>query len=369
MSNFTIKEALDFIMENDVKFVRLSFCDLLGRQKNMAIMSDRIEEAFKKGVSFDASAITGFKDVTESDLVLVPDASTMAVLPWRPTQGRVVRFLCEIRNPDMTPYDGDTRNLLKRVEQKAEALDLSCKIGTECEFYLFQTDEKGAPTEQTHDEGGYLDVSPYDKGENIRREACIYLEEMGIKPLSSHHEQGPGQNEIDFKYSSPVSSADNFMTFKNAIRAIAQRSGLFVSFMPRPIADKSGNGLHINLSVFKGGKNLFQTFDETCQSFMAGILNRIREMTAFLNPTVNSYDRLGRDEAPIYISWSKQNRSQLIRLPNATDEEYKRMELRSPDPTVNPYLAISLIISAGLEGVKNSEKLMEEALGALWTVC
>ena len=355
---YAVKEVLQFIKENDVKFIRLAFCDLFGIQKNISIMPNELERAFKEGVSFDASAIKGFADVSKSDLLLFPDPTTLSVLPWRPQQGRVVRFFCDIRTPEKEKFIYDSRDILRNTIKKCMAKGYTPYIGTECEFYLFKTDEEGEPTMITQ-----------DKGENIRREICLCLEEMGISPESSHHEQGPGQNEIDFKYSDSLTAADNFITFKSVVKAIATRNGLFASFMPKPIADKSGNGLHINLSLSKNGTNVFENNKwekENVQSFIAGILSKAKEITAFLNPLVNSYERFGKFEAPKYISWSHQNRSQLIRIPAATGEK-TRMELRSPDSAINPYLAFSLIIGAGLYGIENSIKLPEAINENLYT--
>ena len=367
---YAVREVLQFIKENDVKFIRLAFCDLFGTQKNISIMPNELERAFKEGVSFDASAIKGFADVSKSDLLLFPDPSTLSILPWRPQQGRVVRFFCDIRTPEKERFIYDSRDILRNMIKKCMAKGYTPYIGTECEFYLFKTDEDGEPTMVTHDKGGYLDIAPIDKGENIRREICLCLEEMGISPESSHHEQGPGQNEIDFKYSDSLTAADNFITFKSVVKAIATRNGLFASFMPKPIADNSGNGLHINLSLSKNGTNIFENNNkweqENVQSFIAGILSKAKEITAFLNPLVNSYDRFGKFEAPKYISWSHQNRSQLIRIPAATGEK-TRIELRSPDSAINPYIAFSLIIGAGLYGIENSIKLPEAINENLYT--
>lgn len=355
--NTTVNEVLQFIRENDVKFIRLGFCDIFGLQKNISIMPDELAQAFEYGISFDASAIRGFQDVTKSDLLLVPDPATLTVLPWRPGPGRVVRFYCDIRNPDGSPFVRDCRYLLKRIVGRCESMGYVCKIGAECEFYLFKTDEDGRPTEVTLDNGGYLDISPLDKGENIRREICLCLEEMGIKPESSHHEQGPGQNEIDFKYSDALTCADNMMTFKSVVKAIAARNGLFASFMPKPIPDAPGSGLHVNISLSQNGLNIFkglaQGNTDLSGSFIAGILAKTPEITLFLNPLCNSYERFGKFEAPKYVSWSYQNRSQLVRIPAAIDERV-RMELRSPDPSVNPYLAFALVIAAGFEGIKEN---------------
>ena len=366
---YAVKEVLQFIEENDVKFIRLAFCDLLGTQKNISIMPNELERAFKEGVSFDASAIKGFADVSKSDLLLFPDPSTLSVLPWRPQQGRVVRFFCDIRTPEKEKFVCDSRDILRNMIKKCVIKGYTPYIGTECEFYLFKTDEEGEPTMITHDKGGYFDIAPIDKGENIRREICLCLEEMGIKPESSHHEQGPGQNEIDFKYSDSLTAADNFITFKSVVKAIATRNGLFASFLPKPIADESGNGLHINLSLLKNGTNIFENNkweQENAKNFIAGILSKAKEITAFLNPLVNSYERFGKFEAPKYISWSHQNRSQLIRIPAATGEK-TRMELRSPDSSINPYIAFSLIIGAGLYGIENSIELPEAVNENLYT--
>ncbi len=359
---YTMKEVLEFVRENDVKFIRLAFCDLFGTQKNISIMPDELERAFECGISFDASAIKGFSDVSKSDLFLYPDPTTLSVLPWRPSQGRVVRFFCDIKNPDGSPFSCDTRNLVKMAIKRCNDMGYVCKIGSECEFYLFKTDENGNPTNETLDKGGYLDITPLDKGENVRREICLSLEEMSIKPEASHHEQGPGQNEIDFKYSDVLSAADNFITFKAVVKAIAARNGLFASFMPKPLLNHSGSGLHINISLSKNGLNIFEfgnkEFPNIAESFVAGVLDKITEMTAFLNPITNSYDRFGSHEAPKYISWSHQNRSQLIRIPAATGEK-TRMELRSPDPSLNPYIGFALILHAGLDGIENGLKLSE----------
>lgn len=361
--NSTAQEILEFVEENDVQFIRLGFCDILGVQKNISIMPDELESAFENGVSFDAHAIKGFNDITDSDLFLFPDPSTLSVLPWRPGPGRVIRFYCDIKNPDGTQFVHDSRHLLKQVVSRCEEMGYICKVGAECEFYLFKTDEDGNPTNTVLDNGSYLDISPIDKGENIRREICLCLEEMGISPEKSHHEQGPGQNEIDFKFSDAMTSADNIMTFKSVVKAIAARNGLFASFMPKPILNFPGNGMHINLSLSQDGFNVFKIspdeHSKVAESFIAGILSKIAEITLFLNPLANSYERFGECEAPRYVSWSHQNRSQLIRIPAAFAER-ARMELRSPDPSINPYLAYALIISAGLDGIEKEMPLPPE---------
>jgi glutamine synthetase len=356
----SVSEVLEFVKENDVKFVRLSFCDLFGSQKNISIMANELQSAFENGVSFDAHAICGFRDVTQSDLFLFPDPATLAVLPWRPGPGRVVRFICDIESPDGSVFSHNGRAVLKQAVKRAENMSYSCKIGAECEFYLFKTGENGEPSEETLDRGGYLDIAPLDKGEDIRREICLTLKEMGLRPEASHHEQGPGQNEIDFRFSDALACADNLQTFKTVVKAISSRNGLFASFMPKPIQDAPGSGLHINLSLSQGGQNVFMNTDgehsNVAESFIAGILSKTQEISLFLNPLANSYERLGKFEAPKYVSWSHQNRSQLIRIPAAKDEK-ARMELRSPDPSLNPYLSFALIISAGLDGIEKNIKL------------
>ncbi|MFA9423690.1 MAG: glutamine synthetase family protein, partial [Sedimentibacter sp.] len=344
---YTMDEVLQFIYDNDVKFVRLSFCDIFGTIKNISILSEELPRAFECGISFDASSIRGFLNIEESDLFLYPDPSTLDILPWRPQQGRVVRFYCDIKYPDGTPFDGDGRAILQKSVAKAHNLGYSIEIGSECEFYLFEEDEKGYPTKVPQDNARYFDVAPLDKGENVRRDISLTLEQMGIHPECSHHEQGPGQNEIDFKYSDAMSAADNLVTFKSAVKTIAHLNGLYASFMPKPLKDFSGSGLHINISLLKNNINLFDNIQNNhsteAESFIAGILNRIKEITVFLNPLTNSYDRFGSHSAPKFVTWSYQNRSQLIRIP-AAKGKYSRMELRSSDPSCNPYYAFAMLI-------------------------
>jgi glutamine synthetase len=355
---YSESEVLQYIAENDVKFIKLFFTDIFGTIKSISIQPKELERAFKTGISFDASAVKGFLEVDKSDLFIVPDASTLSVLPWRPQHGRVVRFFCNIRYLDGRPFEGDTRYILQNVVVKARKMGYDVKVGTECEFYLFQTDEKGEPTTIPHDNAGYCDLAPRDKGENVRRDICLTLDQMGIQPESSHHETGPGQHEVDFKYSTPLQAADNLGTFKTVVKTVAARNGLYASFLPKPIAGKAGSGLHINISLEKNGKNIFgaEELPDEARQFMAGVLYRIREITAFLNPLKTSYDRFGSYEAPQYVSWSSLNRSQLIRVP-AAEKDRRRMELRSPDPSCNQYAALSLIISAGLEGIEQKRVL------------
>ena len=342
---YTEEDVFSYVETEDVKFIRLVFCDISGRQKNISIMPQELKRAFSQGISFDASAVTGFGDTAESDLFLFPIPSTLAVLPWRPSRGKVVRMFCRICYPDGRPFPLDCRALLSKAIREARELGLSVQIGAEFEFYLFKTDADGNPTTQPFDHAGYMDMAPEDKGENVRREICLTLESMGILPESSHHEEGPGQNEIDFRYSDALSAADNAMHFKTVVKTAALRNGLYADFSPKPIPDAAGNGMHINMSVkCDDGR-------DRSDAFMAGVLAHVREITAFLNPTEDSYRRLGEYKAPRYITWSPENRSQLIRIP-AAKGEYQRIELRSPDPMANPYLAYALLIHAGLDGIR-----------------
>ena len=357
----TQREVLQFVAENDVKFIRLAFCDVFGFQKNVAIMADELESAFDHGVTFDPSALGGvWQGAQAHDLLLFPDPATLAVLPWRPQQGRVVRFFCDILTASGAPFAGDCRALLRRACREADLMGYTCQIGPECEFYLFEADEHGRPTKEPHDRAGYLDIAPLDKGENVRREICLNLEEMGVTPISSHHESGPGQNEVDFKYSDALSAADNLTTFKAVVKSVAARSGLYASFLPKPLQGEWGSGLHINISLRGGDHNLFEREPETLSpeaaSFMAGVLRRIGEITLFLNPLTNSYQRFEHRDTPRVITWGWQDRSHLLRVPAASGE-LARMELRSPDPSANPYLAFSLLLLAGLEGIRDNAAL------------
>ncbi|MBP5621590.1 MAG: glutamine synthetase, partial [Thermoguttaceae bacterium] len=327
---YSKEEVLEFVREEDVKFVRLAFCDVFGALKNIAIMADELQRAFDYGVSFDASSIAGFGDQRRSDLFLMPEPDTLTILPWRPEHGRVVRMFCEVRRPDGTPFEADSRYLLKKAVADAQKLGCRFYFGSEQEFYLFELDERGKPTKIPYDDAGYMDVYPADKGENVRREICLTLEQMGFRPESSHHEQGPGQNEIDFRFADPLTTADNTISFQFVAKAVARRNGLFADLSAKPLEKKPGNGFHINLSV--DAPNVPDAFERA----LAGILAKIEDVTAFLNPTEDSYKRLGQNQAPRYVSWGRENRSQLVRIPAASCE-FKRMELRSPDPTANPY--------------------------------
>ena len=351
---YSKEEVMQYVLEENVKFIRLAFCDVFGKQKNISIMPEELPRAFEYGIAFDASAIAGFGDETRSDLLLHPDPETLMLLPWRPEHGKVVRMFTSISYPDGTPFECDTRSLLKNAIEDAGKAGYTFAFGAEQEFYLFELDEKNKPTKIPYDDAGYMDLAPEDRGENIRREICLTLEQMGIRPESSHHEEGPGQNEIDFRYSDPLTAADNTMTFQTIVKTVARRNGVFVDFSPKPLENQAGNGFHINMSVRPSDcpENLFY--------MIAGVLDKITDMTVFLNPAEDSYKRFGMNKAPGYISWSTENRSQLVRIPAAVGE-YRRAELRSPDPMANPYLAFTLIIYAALNGLENKLDLPEAA--------
>lgn len=358
--NYTQSEIEQYVVEEDVKFIRLAFVDVFGKQKNISIMPGELDRAFNYGIAIDASAIVGFGGDVRSDLLLHPDASTLAVLPWRPDRGRVVRMFCAITYPDGSPFECDTRTLLKKAIADSETRGVSFTFGSEMEFYLFQRDEQGNPTKLPHDYAGYMDVSPDDRGENIRREVCLTLERMGIVPETSHHEEGPGQNEIDFRYSDPLTAADAAITFRFVVNTIATMNGLCADFSPKPLAGYPGNGMHINVSAQRSGRT------DVLPQVLAGLLEHIYETTLFFNPSEASYKRFGSNKAPRYISWSKENRSHLLRVP-AAEGIYRRLELRSPDPTCNPYLGYAIMIWAGLDGIENDIKLTPAVDGNLLT--
>ena len=357
---YTKDEIRQYVVEEDVKFLRMAFCDVYGRQKNISIQPDELERAFEYGIAVDASAIPGFGSEIHSDLFLQPDTGTLCVLPWRPDHGRVVRMFCSILHPDGTPFESDTRRILQNAVDAAAERGISFSFGSEMEFYLFQRDEAGEPTKIPYDRAGYMDIAPEDRGENVRREICLTLSQMGIQPECSHHEQGPGQNEIDFRYADPLTAADNAVTFRSVVSTVAAGNGLAADFSPKPLPDAPGSGMHINLSV-KASSGA-----DVMPQVMAGILNHVYDLTVFFNPVDASYRRLGCRKAPRYISWSSENRSQLIRIPAASGE-YRRAELRSPDPSCNPYLAFALLIYAGLDGVRAASSLPAPADANLFT--
>lgn len=343
---YTREDVLTFVEEEDVKFIRLAFVDLFGKQKNIAIMPGELKRAFEEGIPFASSNIDGFKDYVLSNLYLHPDPSTLSILPWRPSNGRVVRMFCNVTYPDGTPFEGDSRSILQAAIEYASKNGVNCTFGNESEFYLFKTDDEGRPTKEPFDEAGYLDIAPEDKGENVRREICFTLSDMGIVPESSHHEAGPGQNEVDFRYSDPLTAAEDALTLRAVIKTIAMRNGLYADFSPKPLEEHSGNGMHINIMVHA------MDGEDKLRAFMAGILKHIEEITFFLNPTEESYRRFGEKKAPVYISWSSESRNQLIMIPECSQER-RHLKLRSPDSGSNPYIAYALLIYAGLDGVLN----------------
>lgn len=351
---YSKEEVMQYVQEEDVKFIRLAFCDVFGKQKNISIMPQELPRAFEYGIAIDASAIASFGDENYSDLFLHPEPDTLMPLPWRPEHGRVVRMFCNITYPDGRTFECDTRSFLKKAVQDAGQAGYQFFFGAEQEFYLFRLDENGEPTKIPYDNASYMDIAPEDKGENIRREVCLTLEQMGIQPESSHHEEGPGQNEIDFRYSDPLTAADNAMTFQTVVKTIARRNGLYADFSPKPLEDKPGNGFHINISVKSKDDTDYMDY------MIAGILDKVADMTIFLNPTESSYQRFGSNKAPKYVSWSSENRSQLVRVPAAVGE-YRRAELRSPDPSANTYLAFTLLIYAIMDGIQNKLKLPSPA--------
>lgn len=353
------QEIINKIKENDVRFIRLQFTDIAGVMKNLAVPISQMQKALDGEIMFDGSSINGFADISESDMYLVPDLDTFVIFPWRSANGKVARLICDIYLPDGTPFPGCPRNNLKRVLQEASELGYTMQVGPEAEFFLFLSDEKGHATTQVQDEAGYFDLAPIDLGENARRDMDVTLEEMGFEIEASHHEVAPGQHEIDFKYGHALHVADAIMTFKLVVRSVAQRHGLHASFMPKPIFGINGSGMHTHQSLFKEGQNSFydpngpDQLSETARYYMGGILKHARSFAAITNPTVNSYKRLVPGyEAPVNIAWSGANRSCLVRVP-AKRGASTRIEVRNPDPTCNPYLAMAVMLTAGLDGVKN----------------
>lgn len=364
MSDYTKQDILNMIEDEDVRFVRLQFTDMTGHMKNLAITTSRIEEALDNRCVFDGSAIRGFTKVENSNLYLKPDLNTFEIFPWRPHQGKVARLICDVYTPEGNQLEGDPRYILKKVISEAEEMGYTFYTGTECEFYLFKTDDSGKPTMEPSDEAGYCDLAPLDTGENCRREICMILEDMNYEIEASHHEFGPGQHEISFKDTEALDSADKIVTFRTVVKTIAQRHGFHATFMPKPIQDQYGSGMHITMSLMKDGKNAFYNPDQpgklsdTAYKFMAGILKYTPDMACITNPTVNSYKRFTPGfEAPSYISWSESNNSLLIRTSNSKDAKNARIEFRSPDSTSNPYLALAACLKAGLKGIKEDISL------------
>ena len=358
MSKYTREDIVRMVREQDVEFIRMQFTDIFGQLKNVAITASQVEKAVNNEIMIDGSSIEGFVRIQESDQYLRPDLDSFTILPWRPQHGKVARLICDVYNPDGTPFVGDPRGVLKRVLAKAAEMGYSFNVGPECEFFLFETDDDGKPTTKTGDEAGYFDLGPLDHGESTRREICMALEQMGFEIEASHHEVAAGQHEIDFRYADALTAADDIMTFKLAVKSIAQKNGLHATFMPKPVFGINGSGMHTNMSLFKDGRNAF--YDEsdplklskTAYNFIAGLLHHVKGMVAITNPLVNSYKRLVPGyEAPCYIAWTAKNRSALIRIPAARGQA-TRVELRCPDPSCNPYLALAVCLAAGLDGIE-----------------
>lgn len=360
MSNLSKEDIIRMVTDEGIEFIRMQFSDIFGQLKNVAITASQIEKAVNNQITIDGSSIEGFTRIHESDQYLWPDLDTFTILPWRPQLGKVARLICDVYNPNGTPFVGDPRFVLKSVIAKASKLGYTFNVGPECEFFLFETDDAGKPTTKTGDEAGYFDLGPLDHGESVRREICLALEEMGFEIEASHHEVAAGQHEIDFKYADALKTADNIMTFKTAVKTLAQKNGLHATFMPKPVFGINGSGMHTNMSLFKDGRNVFydpdgnKSLSTEAYSFIAGLLTHVKGMTAVTNPLVNSYKRLVPGyEAPCYLAWSASNRSALIRIPAARGQS-TRVELRCPDPACNPYLTLALCLASGLDGIEKN---------------
>lgn len=365
MKNYTKEDIIRLVEEEDVEFIRLQFTDIFGNLKNVAITASQLERALNNQCMFDGSSIEGFVRIEESDMYLHPDYNTLEIFPWRPQQGKVARLICDVYRPDGTPFEGDPRHVLQRAIAKAAEQGYTFKVGPECEFFLFQSDENGLPTTITYEQAGYFDLGPMDFGENARRDMVMTLEDMGFVVEASHHEVAPSQHEIDIQYDEALATADNIMTFKLAVKSIAKQHGLHATFMPKPVYGVNGSGMHINMSLYHNGRNIFADssdgngLSKEAYYFIGGLMKHMKAITAIVNPLINSYKRLVPGyEAPVHIAWSAKNRSPLIRIP-AAGGEGTRIELRSPDPAANPYLALAVCLGAGLEGIE--QKLMPPA--------
>lgn len=358
MHNYTREDILEIVEEEDVRFIRLQFTDIYGTMKNVAVTVSQLEKALNNECMFDGASIEGFSRIEESDMYLHPDLNSFEIFPWRPQQGKVARLICDVYRPDGKPYESDPRCILKKVVKRGEEMGYTLNVGPECEFFLFHTDEDGLPTTLTHERGGYFDLGPIDLGENARRDMVLTLEDMGFEIEASHHEAAPAQHEIDFRYDDALTTADNIMTFKLVVKTIAKRHGLHATFMPKPKTESHGSGMHINMSLSKDGYNIFrdehdeQGLSREAYWFMGGLMQHMKAITCIANPSVNSYKRFVPGyEAPVHIAWSAKNRSPLIRIPSVQGER-TRIELRSPDPTANPYLTLAVLLAAGLEGIE-----------------
>ncbi|MDR7521617.1 MAG: type I glutamate--ammonia ligase [Armatimonadota bacterium] len=353
----TKEEVLRQADARGVRFVRLQFTDILGTLKNVEIPVEQLEKALDREIMFDGSSIEGFVRIEESDMLLVPDPATFAVFPWKDQEGVTARLICDVYTSDGEPFPGDPRHVLRRAIEAASGQGFAMMAGPECEFFLFPTDAAGQPVLATHDRAGYFDLAPLDKGEEARADMVTALTAMGFEVEAGHHEVAHGQHEIDFKYTDVLRTADNVATFRFVVRTIAGRHGLHATFMPKPIAGINGSGMHTHQSLYRGGRNAFYDPDgayqlsATCLHYVGGLLEHARGMAAVTNPLVNSYKRLVPGyEAPIYIAWAERNRSPLVRIPAARGEA-TRVELRMPDPSCNPYLALAVMLMAGLDGI------------------
>lgn len=362
MRNYTRKDILRLVEEEDVGFIRLQFTDIYGTLKNVAITTGQLERALNNECMFDGSSIEGFSRIEESDMYLRPDLNTFTIFPWRPQQGKVARFICDIYRPDGTAYESDPRQVLENVIRETEEMGYQFVVGPEFEFFLFHQDDDGTPTTTTHEKAGYFDLGPLDLGENARRDMVLTLEDMGIEIEASHHEMAPAQHEIDLKYEEALETADNMVTFRMVVKTIAKRHGLHATFMPKPKYGINGSGMHLNMSLSRDGENIFSDendehgLSQEAYYFIGGLMKHIKAITFITNPLVNSYKRLVPGyEAPTYIAWSANNRTPLIRIPESR-RSGKRIELRSPDASANPYLALAVCLAAGMEGIR--EKIL-----------
>ncbi|MFC5542164.1 MAG: type I glutamate--ammonia ligase [Bacilli bacterium] len=373
--NYTKEDILKMAEQENVRYIRLQFTDLFGIIKNVEVPLSQLPKALDNKIMFDGSSIEGFVRIEESDMYLYPDLNTWLIFPWETEHGKVARLICDVYLPDGNPFPGDPRSVLKKVLKEANELGFTAmNVGPEPEFFLFKTDANGNPTMELNDQGGYFDLAPTDLGENCRRDIVLTLEEMGFEIEASHHEVAPGQHEIDFKYANAVEAADQIQTFKLVVKNIARKHGLHATFMPKPLYGVNGSGMHCHQSLFRGKENAFYDendelgLSETAKQYLAGILKHAYSFAAITNPTVNSYKRLVPGyEAPCYIAWSGKNRSPLVRVP-ASRGLSTRIELRNPDPSANPYLALAVMLAAGLDGIKNKLTLCDPVNSNIYTM-
>lgn len=359
MKHYTKKDIMNLVEEEDVEFIRLQFTDVFGTLKNIAITASQLEKALDNRIVFDGASIDGFVGIEESDMYLHPDLDTFTIFPWRPQQGKVARLICDVYRTNEEPFEGDPRQALKKVLKQANDMGYEFYVGPECEFFLYHMDNEGQPTNSTTEKASYFEIGPIDFGENARRDMVLTLEEMGFEVLASYHEKAPAQHEIDFQHDKALRTADNIMTFKLAVKTIARRHGLHATFMPKPRMEHHGSGMHTHMSLLKDGKNIFDDpngeagLSQEAYYFIGGLLKHCKAITAIANPLINSYKRLSSGyDAPRYIAWSANNRSPLLRIPSARGTA-TRVEMRSPDPSANPYLMFAVCLAAGLDGIQN----------------